>query len=273
MMKPLSVGNVVSAGLRIYRNNFKKYYRLAFISSLWALIPIYGTAKFYAYQALIARLAYGEVTEQPESIQDANRLIKGRMWSFLGAAILVSLRFILAYVFGGAAIAILGGLSVALLVSGLSFVLGDAGEAIGIVLAIIMYVVLIVLFIAYLTRLFASFSATELLLATKENINASESMKASQELTKSYLKNLVLIYLITSLVSFPIWIVIFGLRVFPAFLQETNPFFASQLFGILTLVFNSVVSALILPFWQSVKAVIYYDLKVRREGMGLDLRK
>lgn len=33
-MKPLGVGNVVSAGLRIYRDNFKKYYRLAFIAYL-----------------------------------------------------------------------------------------------------------------------------------------------------------------------------------------------------------------------------------------------
>ena len=33
-MKPLSVGNVISAGLRIYRDNFKNYYRLALIGSL-----------------------------------------------------------------------------------------------------------------------------------------------------------------------------------------------------------------------------------------------
>ena len=263
-MKPLSVGNVVSAGLRIYRDNFKKYYRLAFISSLWAIIPIYGTAKFYAYQALIARLAYGEVTEKPESIQDANRLIEGRMWSFLGAAILVGLRFILAYVLGAIAIGIVvGGIGTAL-----SF-LGTIGS----VLAVILSIAAFVLFISYLIRLFASFSATELLLATKEDLNASRSLRASRELTEGYLKNLVLIYLISSLVSFPIWVLIFTLQILPSFLQEANPFFTSGLFTLLTFVFNSVTSALILPFWQSIKAVIYYDLKVRREGMGFDLRK
>jgi len=111
-MKPLSVGNVVSAGLRIYRDNFKKYYRLAFISSLWAWIPIYGTAKFYAYQGLISRLAYGEIIEQPETVRDANRHVKGRMWSFLGAAILVWLRFLLAYILGLLAIIlVVGGLT------------------------------------------------------------------------------------------------------------------------------------------------------------------
>ncbi len=29
----------------------------------------------------------------------------------------------------------------------------------------------------------------------------------------------------------------------------------------------------LLPFWQTIKAVIYYDLRTRREGMGLELRK
>ena len=120
---------------------------------------------------------------------------------------------------------------------------------------------------------FASFSATELLLATKEDLNASRSLRASRELTEGYLKNLVLIYLISSLVSFPIWVLIFTLQILPSFLQEANPFFTSGLFTLLTFVFNSVTSALILPFWQSIKAVIYYDLKVRREGMGFDLRK
>ncbi|NEP06180.1 MAG: hypothetical protein F6K34_15915, partial [Okeania sp. SIO4D6] len=28
-----------------------------------------------------------------------------------------------------------------------------------------------------------------------------------------------------------------------------------------------------LPFWQTIKAVVYYDLRTRREGMDLQLRK
>ncbi|MEL7420561.1 MAG: DUF975 domain-containing protein, partial [Cyanobacteria bacterium J06555_3] len=31
--------------------------------------------------------------------------------------------------------------------------------------------------------------------------------------------------------------------------------------------------ALLIPFWQSIRAVIYHDLRVRREGIGLNLRK
>jgi hypothetical protein len=27
-----------------------------------------------------------------------------------------------------------------------------------------------------------------------------------------------------------------------------------------------------MPFWQAIKAVIYYDLRSRREGLGLQVR-
>jgi len=272
-MKPLSVGNVVSAGLRIYRDNFKNYYRLAFIGSLWAWIPIYGTAKFYAYQGLISRLAYGEIIEQPETVRDANRHVKGRMWSFLGAAILVWLRFLLAYILGLLAIIlVVGGLTTVINWT-LSFILGDNGGIIGTILSIILSVAVLVVFFGYLIRLFASFSVSELVLATEENINASQSLKRSQELTKSYLQNLILIYLISSLVSFPLLGLIFTLQVLPTFIQDSNLAAYTGIFTIFQLIFNSLTTALILPFWQSIKAVIYYDLKVRREGMGLNLRK
>jgi hypothetical protein len=29
---------------------------------------------------------------------------------------------------------------------------------------------------------------------------------------------------------------------------------------------------LILPFWQTIKAVLYFDLRSRREGLGLQLQ-
>lgn len=28
-----------------------------------------------------------------------------------------------------------------------------------------------------------------------------------------------------------------------------------------------------MPFWQALKAVLYFDLRSRREGLGLQLRK
>jgi hypothetical protein len=106
---PLSVGNVVSASLRIYRDHFKSYFGLAFVASLWLLVPIYGWAKYSAISALISRLAFGEVREKPETVSDARREVNPRMWSFLGAGILTFLIYIGVSLVGGIAIAILAG--------------------------------------------------------------------------------------------------------------------------------------------------------------------
>src|SRR4028118_2003715 len=106
---PLSVGNVVSASLRIYRDHFKSYFGLALVASLWVLVPIYGWAKYSAIAALISRLAFGEVRENPETVSDARRQVNPRMWSFLGAGILTFLIFFGVSLVGGIAMALLGG--------------------------------------------------------------------------------------------------------------------------------------------------------------------
>ncbi|MFN5894019.1 MAG: DUF975 domain-containing protein, partial [Dolichospermum sp.] len=50
-------------------------------------------------------------------------------------------------------------------------------------------------------------------------------------------------------------------------LKEDDP-----IFSLLLLELTFVSGALILPFVQTVKAVVYYDLRSRHEGLGLQLR-
>ena len=95
-MTPLSVGNVVSAALRIYRDRFKLYFSLALTAYLWVLIPIYGWARCYAIFGTISRLAFQELIERPESVDDARRHVIPRMWNFMLAGILVFLIFLAA---------------------------------------------------------------------------------------------------------------------------------------------------------------------------------
>ena len=41
---------------------------------------------------------------------------------------------------------------------------------------------------------------------------------------------------------------------------------------ILIVVLSIVSGALVTPFWQAMKAIIYYDLRSRKEGLGLKMR-
>ncbi len=42
---------------------------------------------------------------------------------------------------------------------------------------------------------------------------------------------------------------------------------------LVSLIVSFAGGILVLPFWQTVKAVLYYDLRSRREGMGLQLHQ
>jgi uncharacterized membrane protein (DUF485 family) len=52
---------------------------------------------------------------------------------------------------------------------------------------------------------------------------------------------------------------------------ESGIFFLVYFLLILLLSFAS--GALVTPFWQAMKAIIYYDLRSRKEGLGLQMRK
>ncbi len=268
-MKPLTVGNVISAGLRIYRDRFLDYFKLAFFSYLWVLVPIYGWAKYSAMMGLISRLAFGEVTEKPESIRDAQRFVKPRMWSFFGAGILVGLIFIVAMIVLG----IIFGMAIAIF----GTAVGQNFSAVSILIGILLVLGGLLFFLFSLTWLISRLLMVELPLAIEENVNATDAISRSWQLTKGSIFRLQLIIFVGFLISLPITIAI---QIASTIIQIVLGVVLSpntELFGLLLFLFTLVISiaggAFLIPFWQSIKAVIYYDLLVRREGFGLSIEK
>ena len=300
-MEPLSVGNIVSAGLRIYRDNFAKYFKIAFLGYLWIFAPLvilviavaaisaifvngssyslglfvlvlvvalvtlfYASARFAAMSGLIARLAYGEVAEQPEAVAEAQRQVKPKMWSFLFAGILSSL------IFFGVAICyfILSGI-----VAYGGFALGQ-NSAIAIAITVVTSLVFIIGAIWLVSRLFL----IELPLAVESGVTASGTIGRSWELTKGAVGKIQLVIFISFLISIPVIIAVqivstIAQVAIAAVLSNSPPALATGGFYVLYIAFTLASGAFMIPFWQSIKAVIYYDLRVRREGMGMNLRK
>lgn len=260
---PLSVGNVVSASLRIYRDHFKSYFGLAFVAYLWLLVPIYGWAKYSATSALISRLAFGEVRENPETVSDARRDVNPRMWSFFGAGILTFLIYIGVYVAGTIAIAILAGGATALF--GQNYVLIAAFMVVAVIAFLIIYI-----------RIISRLLIVELPLAIENNIGATSAIGRSRELTKGSVGRIQWIFVVAFLISLPITIVVQILSlivqsVLTAVLGADSPIFF-LVYYVLILPFSFGSGALITPFWQAIKAIIYYDLRSRKEGLGLQIR-
>ncbi|NJR46593.1 MAG: DUF975 domain-containing protein [Hyellaceae cyanobacterium CSU_1_1] len=266
-MKPLSVGNVVSAGLRIYRDNFKQYFKLAFLGYLWILVPVYGWAKYSAMMGMIARLAYQEVTEQPETTRDAQRHVKPKMWDFLVAGILVGLILFVAIIPFSIIIGLVG------VMAGFIF---DQNSAIGMVAGVLLIIVALLLFVFGLLWLISRLFLVELPLAVEENVTATSTIKRSWNLTKGSVGRIQLIVLIGFLISLPILLVTnIASLIFQTLIGaglENAPSLAA-IGTILYLLLAFAGGALMIPFWQAIKGVIYYDLRLRREGMDIDLKK
>ncbi|MFN6570801.1 hypothetical protein [Dendronalium sp. ChiSLP03b] len=264
-MQPLSVGNVVSAAVRLYRSHLKTYLKLALIAHLWALVPIYGWAKYAAISGLISRLAFGELVSQPESVKAARSHVNPRLWSFLRVAFQVALYLLLIYI----GLVIAGGILAAVIGFVFGAILGSAGVIIATTLSIIIVVIIVLL---GLTWFYARWAVAEVPLAVEENINGGESIDRSWELTKTSVIRIQGVVLVAFFVTLPIVLL---LNYVPSlFLVRLEP--GSTIYWIvysISLVTSLIGGIFVMPFWQALKAVLYFDLRSRREGLGLQLRE
>ncbi|MDZ8222429.1 hypothetical protein [Nostoc sp. ChiVER01] len=264
-IQPLSIGNVVSAAVRLYRSHLKTYLNLAAIAHLWILVPIYGWAKYAAISGLISRLAFGELIYQPESIQAARSHVNPRLWSFLRVGFQVGISLFLIY-FG---LAIAGGIVGGLLGVVLGSILGTTGVVVATTLAIIVTVGIVLLGLIWF---YSRWVVAEVPLAVEENINGGESVARSWELTKASVLRIVGIVLVAFFVTLPL---VFVLNYIPSlFLLKLEQ--GSIIYSIVYFIswLGSLVGGVfVMPFWQALKAVLYLDLRSRREGLGLQLRE
>lgn len=264
-IQPLSIGNVVSAAVRLYRSHLKTYLKLALIAHLWLIVPIYGWAKCAAISGLISRLAFGELVYQPENVQTASSHINPRLWSFLRVGFQVSISLLVIYL----GLAIAGGIVGGMLGIVLGVALGTTGVIVSTTLAIIVTVVILLL---GLTWFYSRWVVAEVPLAVEENINGGESVARSWDLTKASVLRIQGVVLIACVVTFPL---VFVFNYIPQlFLVKLEQ--GSTTYGIvyvISLISGLVGGVFVMPFWQALKAVLYFDLRSRREGLGLQLRE
>jgi hypothetical protein len=268
-IQPLSLGNVVSAGIRLYRSHLKSYLKLGFNAYVWVFVPIYGWAKCGAILALISRLAFGELVDQPESVEGGRRIVNSRMWQFfimglLMFAINIGLLIPFSIVIGIITVFFAG-----------SIAAGVTPNATSILVVSLLTLILIPVFFVAFLWVQARFFVVEVPLAIEDNVDGISTIGRSWELTKGHAWRIVAIffvgYLITLPIQIPFTILSTIIQAALASLAEENPSYAA-LSQLSNLILTLISAALVVPFWQSIKAVVYYDLRSRREGMGLKLR-
>jgi hypothetical protein len=303
----LSVGNVITTSVTLYKSNFKRYFQVSLRATGWLLatilvivvagliggglyfltnswlvgIPIaigwivgtlYCSAKYATDRAVICRLAYQELIDAPETVAVATQHLIPRTWGFLGIAWLISLYMFLVAIIAYIVLIIAVLVITAVLIYGLKLTIDNPLAFITISLAVVGAILLL---IAILVRYYAYWFVAELPLAVEQSRSANASIARSKQLISTAVGRVILIVTIAFLMMIPLNTLGSG----PSFIGQvmvsdsTNP--ATQILGGILVIggvlLNLISELFIMPFWQIIKAIVYYDLRNRREGGDLTI--
>jgi hypothetical protein len=238
----------------------------------------YFLAKCATDRAVICRLAYQELIDAPETVADATRHLLPRTWGFLRLSLLIGLYVFLVAFIGYIVLILI--VFVMALIAGLLFAKAGSGQLsatsnplfYGVI--IIATIGLFLLWIAVMIRFYASWFIAELPLAIESTTSANFSIRRSRQLSSTAIRRLISIITIAFLITLPVEAI--GSTFYTIGRVMSGPFGSiprpSQMGGILMLVgllVNLVTNLFVMPFWQTIKAIVYFDLRNRREGGDL----
>lgn len=245
-------------------------YSLIALSSVGFGILCWARAMFNL--SLISRLAFMELTQQAESIQYARQRLKPKLWSIFVVHILTF--FVLSAIQTTVAIVITP------VLTAISFI-AIAVPWIGV------FVLIVGQFIPLLAYLvgYACFFIPEVPIAVESHTNPGQSVARSGQLSFRSFVHVMLVIGILAVISLPFY----GLALtLPTILLTiisnqmvgfdpgvaAPPMYRELLLviGLGALLFL-LVNLVVMPLWQTVKAVLYYDLRSRHEGFDLSLRE
>lgn len=294
----LSSGNVVTIALELYRHQGNRYFLLSLFAHAWfflltiaavlivavalimggvlangmdALTPLlllpgigllvalpfylFGWTRLMASGALLSRRIYAVLTAFEESESEARRFIFPKMLNYLLATLIVG--FILLIVYGvlgaiGYLIYLVGSPLVQFLEQNIQTEPARSLFFLTFLLSILLLVLLALLVISYfMVRL----SLVDVVLALEPDCTPLKSVRRSWQLTQGQAWHTLTVFFVASLATIPA--------------------------NLLGSIINSVViipvaglfvAVLLLPLWQGIKAVLYWDLRVRNEGAAFQVR-
>ncbi|MDR7921587.1 RDD family protein [Thermosynechococcus sp. HY213] len=294
----LSSGNVVTIALQLYRHQGNRYFLLSLFAHAWfflltiaavlivavALIvggilagamdnvapflwltgisvlvalPFYlfGWTRLMASGALLSRRIYAVLTALEESESAARSFIFPKMLNYLLATLMVGVILLLVYgVLGaiGYLIYLVASPLVQFLEQNIQTEPARSLFFLTFLLSILLLVLLALLVISYFM---ARLSLVDVVLALEPDCTPLKSVRRSWQLTQGQAWHTLTVFFVASLATIPA--------------------------NLLGSIINSVVilpvaglfvGVLLLPLWQGIKAVLYWDLRVRNEGAAFQVR-
>jgi hypothetical protein len=227
--------------------------------------------------AAIARNAFRELVNDPESLTTSETEMQPHMWLFFALQILVALLLFAINL----ALSLVQFFAISL---PLSLLIGALGEPLGALLTPVQLLINVVFYIIYLW-FWSHIFLPEMPLAIDHETDIVNNIGRSWQLTQGLAIRVLVVISVAGIITIPLYILAF----FPALIVAIMAFpmagFAGQgavntpvlvlmllLAVLVAIAFFLAAGTLVLPLWQAIKAIIYYDLRSRKEGFGLQLR-
>ena len=275
-MQQLTIGNIINIGISIYQLNLKHYLRLALIAHLWLLIPVYGWGRYLAIAGLISRLTWQQLAD------DTNELPESQLFSIriiihflITGTFVVCLSSLFAFIFLFLlffSIILLGVLLFSLLDFQTNFAPANSTPIL-ILIGASVYLTLFVLSTWFYSRLFI----TDLVLSIESSHQLLTPITRSYQLTqKMQLKINRIIWLSFAITLSGMILSYILLAICVSILETIRNLYFPSLFS-----YNLILNIYILfwlvlgnittmPFWQSIKAIVYYQTRCDREGFDFN---
>ncbi len=217
-------------------------------------ILLFAIARYTASGGLLSRQMFRVLQQQEEAIAEARQAVFPRVWVFARSLIWSAIVMLASYIVLGALayLVYLGIATLLVVLPGLkvspqtSFTLG-AVFLIGILL-------LVLLFVLALYYVAARLALVDVVLALETQVTGIGAVGRSWQLTQGAAWRTLTVLFIGSVVTTPA-------AILSSILNTIS------VIPVVGLVFGVAV----FPFWQSIKAVLYYDLRSRKEGINFDL--
>ncbi len=248
---------------------------------VWLVASLYCFGKYLANAGLISRLVFNDLTRTEESVKDAARITRSLTWSYLGA----SLIYLLIAVLVSSSLAFIFSLAFFLVLLMLGFLVGTIGGT-GLLsptspmmgfFGVITIILVLLLMLGYFTGLvwiLSRFFFSDVPLSVETKLGSIGTIGRSWALSEKSGFRLMTITTVGFLITLPINAIGQIITLIPFALDRSggaSAGLATGLSSLLNLLVTLGITLLTLGFWQSVKAVLYFDLLHSKEGLGLDL--
>jgi hypothetical protein len=213
-------------------------------------------------RGVVSRLAYQQLINQPESLLSASSELANSHWKFLGLVLWLWLFltgvFILSYLALGALVGV--GVAIAM----------NIQNPIGYLLTGIFVIAGIVAFFWIFLRFYSSWFVAELPIAVERCASGLDAIGRSRQLSAPFLSRILIVILVAVLIVIPLNIIT-SIPAFASIGQEPTSavYIISQ---VVNLVLSILLELFLMPFWQVIKSVVYFDLRSRLEGADLQMR-